>query len=422
MTSQHTTGGLIGPFKNIISVGDLVVMYQGFGQMTPIFVETGAILQNKHGAFHHDDLIGKKYGTKVVARTSQAQGKRRPGWMHVLQPTAELWSTCVLQRTQIVQPSDQAIIVSQLWLKGGSVVLESGTGSGIFTTALARVVAPLGHVHTFEFNEHRATVAGEEFIKNGLDTAVTVAHRDICGEGFPTELNATADAVFLDVPNPWLAILHAKNVLKRGGRICTYSPCIEQVQRSCEALQREGFYSIKTIEVRLRHFDVRETSFIQPKFQTKEDTISMFNAYTERRATAQARKIARDAATEAETAIAADNATHNADAAADTAAKKESDGNKDGSVLGKRSSSSSSSSSSSLSSSLSSLSSSSSSSSSSNSSSSSTNKKAKKDFHHTRKYTPKKEKDLLPTTSFVTACPVPLMRGHTAFLTFATCE
>ena len=374
--------------------------------MTPLFVKSGEILNNKHGMFHHDDLIGQIYGSKVVARTSQAEGRRQPGWMHVLQPTAELWSSCVQQRTQIVQPSDQAIIIAQLWLRGGSIVLESGTGSGIFTTALARVVAPAGHVYTFEFNEHRAKVAKEEFLVNGLDHAINVEHRDVCADGFPTELDGKADALFLDVPNPWLAIGHAKRALRRGGRLCTYSPCIEQVQRNCVALEKEKFHSITTIEVRLRKFDIRETSFVEPVFTTKEDTIIKFHAYTKRRALAMARKAEREVAEKAAVeSAAAESVTESAEItmtdATDRATGEGAAGNS--SVLGKRSLES--------------------------------GKKKKQDDggagsgnskrepHAGKpKKMPKQERVPLPSTSILTACPVSMMRGHTAFLSFATRE
>ena len=77
----------------------------------------------------------------------------------------------------------------------------------------------------------------EDFQKTGLSCLVTVGVRDIQGEGFPEEFSGLADSVFLDLPQPWLAIPSAEKMLKQDGVLCSFSPCIEQVQRSSETLR-----------------------------------------------------------------------------------------------------------------------------------------------------------------------------------------
>jgi tRNA (adenine57-N1/adenine58-N1)-methyltransferase len=67
----------------------------------------------------------------------------------------------------------------------------------------------------------------------------------------------SCDAVFLDLPEPWLAIDHAKAVLKNGKKLCAYSPCIEQVIKTCAQLRSSGFNSIYMIEVRGKPYDGR---------------------------------------------------------------------------------------------------------------------------------------------------------------------
>lgn len=100
---------------------------------------------------------------------------------------------------------------------------------------------------------------------------ITVQCKDVCGKfdtnaevddasdkgGFPGVSEHSIDAVFLDLPEPWLALHHAKYVLRPGRNICCYSPCIEQVMKTCEKLRELGFHSIRMIELRQRPFDGR---------------------------------------------------------------------------------------------------------------------------------------------------------------------
>lgn len=77
----------------------------------------------------------------------------------------------------------------------------------------------------------------EDFEKTGVSSLVTVGVRDIQGDGFPDEFLGMADSVFLDLPQPWLAIPSCRKMLKPDGVLCSFSPCIEQVQRSSETLR-----------------------------------------------------------------------------------------------------------------------------------------------------------------------------------------
>ncbi|RDX93821.1 tRNA (adenine(58)-N(1))-methyltransferase catalytic subunit TRMT61A, partial [Mucuna pruriens] len=236
-------------FNRSIGNGDLVIVYERHDNMKAVTVSEGSVLQNRFGVFKHSDWIGKPFGSKVFSNKS--------GFVYLLAPTPELWTLVLSHRTQILYIADISFVVMYLEIVPGCLVLESGTGSGSLTTSLARAVAPTGHVYTFDFHEQRAGSARDDFGRTGLSSLVTVGVRDIQGEGFPDEFTGLADAVFLDLPQPWLAIPSAAKMLKQDGTLCSFSPCIEQVQRSSEVLQT-SFTDIRTFEVLLRTYEVRE--------------------------------------------------------------------------------------------------------------------------------------------------------------------
>jgi tRNA (adenine57-N1/adenine58-N1)-methyltransferase len=171
---------------------------------------------------------------------------------------------------------------------------------------ILRTIAPSGILHTYEFNKNRADKAREEFRRNKVDMMVIVHDRDVCGKQ-PTSSSSSsgcvildntednnnhhddkgpgggciattpkstatgfgiggqvADAIFLDLPEPWLAVPHAAYTIKPDGRLCSYSPCVEQTQRCVTALRESGFHSIKTIEARLREYYVDDVELECP--------------------------------------------------------------------------------------------------------------------------------------------------------------
>ncbi|XP_059474163.1 tRNA (adenine(58)-N(1))-methyltransferase catalytic subunit TRMT61A [Neocloeon triangulifer] len=247
-------------FKSKIEMGDTVILYLSVTSIFPLQVEAKMknkkgelvdnVFQTVYGALRVSELQGRRYGTKVPLSK---------GWAYVLAPTCDLWTQCLPHRTQILYTPDISLILIQLELKPGSRVVEAGTGSGSLSHSILRTIKPDGRLRTFDFHEVRATTARDEFALHGYtEPLVRVIHRDVCAQGFAVDpAEDKVDAVFLDLPMPWEAIPHARNVLVPGGRISIFSPCIEQVVKSKEALLKNGFFEAEMLECLCRDLNVQ---------------------------------------------------------------------------------------------------------------------------------------------------------------------
>ncbi|KAK8737338.1 hypothetical protein OTU49_004451 [Cherax quadricarinatus] len=246
--------------KELIEEGDTVILYIGVSQIYALEVKPKLInkagqpvdnvFQTRYGSLKVMDLIGEKFGSKV---------NLSKGWARVLYPTPELWTVTLPHRTQILYTPDISMVVMQLEIGPGSVVCEAGTGSGSVSHALLRTIGPTGKLYTCDFHKERAQVALDEFTRHGFGERVDVSHRDVYVEGLGVK--GIANAVFLDLPKPWEALPHALSAIKdSGGRICSFSPCIEQVSRACELMASIGLQEITTLECLAREFQVKYIS------------------------------------------------------------------------------------------------------------------------------------------------------------------
>lgn len=268
------------------------------------------VLQTRFGTFPHTSFIDLAPGSQVRASASHPnprdQRKRKraaanaasatpteaeepiSGFLHILAPTAELWTASLPHRTQVVYTPDSSYILHRLGVKPGTQIIEAGAGSGSFTHAAVRAVysgypdrrdglksvgaayARKGKVWSFEFHAERAEKLREEIANHSLDTLVDVTHKDVCAEGFMVPgandalISPLATAVFLDLPAPWLALPHLARTNPTSAldpdaqvNICTFSPCIEQVTRTCNALRSHGWVDISTVEISHQHLEVR---------------------------------------------------------------------------------------------------------------------------------------------------------------------
>eukprot|EP01086_Lenisia_limosa_P014182 TRINITY_DN44271_c0_g1_i1.p1 TRINITY_DN44271_c0_g1~~TRINITY_DN44271_c0_g1_i1.p1 ORF type:complete len:193 (+),score=24.44 TRINITY_DN44271_c0_g1_i1:21-599(+) len=166
--------------SSVIKEGDLVILYLSYGSITFAYMDPEKVVNNTHGCFKHESIIGQHFGTKI--RSSSAPF----GWMTLLHPTPDLWTNVLSMRTQILYLADISMISVVLGLRAGETVFESGTGTGSLTTSLARTVGATGKVYTFEFHPERARLAKIAFKDNGLDMVVG-SHCDVLGNGFQIE-------------------------------------------------------------------------------------------------------------------------------------------------------------------------------------------------------------------------------------------
>ncbi|GAA5877058.1 hypothetical protein JCM8547_007295 [Rhodosporidiobolus lusitaniae] len=258
-----------------IQSGDWILVYHSRQQITSEIVTPGKEIQSRYGCFRHADMVGKPWGTKLSSTNDR-------GFVYLLKPTPELWTLALPHRTQILYLPDIAFITSYLDVKPGSQIIEAGTGSGSFSHSLARTVGKQGKVHSFEYHEERFGKARDEFKQHGLDDVITIKHQNVYKDGFDG-LTDHVDSVFLDLPAPWEALGHAKQAMRkdRQARICCFSPCIEQVIRTCSALAEMGFSDITMYETLTRTHDPAPVS--APPISSAIDRIRNVEAKKERR-------------------------------------------------------------------------------------------------------------------------------------------
>ncbi|VDO28565.1 unnamed protein product [Haemonchus placei] len=240
-------------YSELIEEGDTVIIYVTFDTTHAIIAKRGLTLCMKYGALRHEFVIGKPWGSRISATA---------GYVYALRPTPELWTRSLPRRTQILYTPDCSLILQLLDARPGSVICESGTGSGSLSHAIAMAVAPTGHLYTHDIEESRTRNVEQEFREHGLADVTTAVVLNVCTDGF--FVTNACDGVFLDVPAPWEAIPHAAGAISRtrGGRLVSFSPCIEQVQRACDIMRQVGFVQVETVEIVHRTYKVSGANFL----------------------------------------------------------------------------------------------------------------------------------------------------------------
>ena len=227
-----------------ISEGDYVLIYLDARRTYMIKMQAGQTFHTHKGYLKLDELIGKEYGAPIKSSLGI--------YFTTLKPALTDYIMKSSRNTQIIYPKDAALIVMFSGIGPGSRVVESGTGTGSLTTALAHYVGSTGKVYTYELrsefqknaakNLERSKLIDHVEMKSG-DVTLGIEERDV-------------DAVILDLAVPWLVVPHAHEALRPSGILVSFSPTIDQVVKTTEALKENGFVFIETIECMMRAMQV----------------------------------------------------------------------------------------------------------------------------------------------------------------------
>ena len=178
----------------------------------------------------------------------------------VLPPSALDLIQTIERKAQIITPKDIAVLLFYADVKPGDTVVEAGSGSGALTIALARAVGEAGHVISYDVREDFLAVARRNVEAAGILSRVAFRHGDV-----RVGIDVAADAVVLDLPDPWNAVKAAHAALRAGGHLASYSPNMEQVKEMVLAMERAPFFEVRTVEILEREMEVREQG-VRPAF------------------------------------------------------------------------------------------------------------------------------------------------------------
>jgi len=227
-----------------IAEGDNVILVLEPRRTYMVKVEAGKTFHTHKGYVKLDDLIGKEYGATFQSSLGAQFVALKPGLTDYIMKSS--------RNTQITYPKDAALIVMFSGIGPGSRVVESGTGTGALTTALAHYVKPEGRVYTYELRSEFQKNAEKNLRRSKLMDYVELKSGDVTQGIEERDL----DAVVLDLATPWLVIPHAYEALRPSGILVSFSPTIDQVVKATEALRENNFKLIETVECIMRAMQV----------------------------------------------------------------------------------------------------------------------------------------------------------------------
>ncbi len=199
------------------------------------------------GFLEYNSIIGKPYGKTYFLSPNQRK-------VAILKPTISDTIFHMKRESQIIYPEDIGLILIFGDIHPGCKILEAGTGSGTVSGIFGIYTLPDGMVNTYDVREVAISQAKKNLQRMNIEDHVSVQYGNILQEEFQL---SPRNFIMLDMATPWNAVKKVRHLLDPKGRICLFSPTLEQVKKNVKALQSSGFPKIITLEQLQRKFQVK---------------------------------------------------------------------------------------------------------------------------------------------------------------------
>lgn len=235
--------------SNFTREGDLIQLVGLSHKSFILTLKTGSVFHTHRGILNHDDLIGIRWGSQIYSHNGSPFFVLQPSMTDILRNTK--------RSTQIMYPKEIGFILLYMGIGPGSRVIEAGTGSGSFTTALAHAIGEAGHIYSYDIKDTNQLSAKKTLENLDLIRRVDLKVRDIAN-GFD---ETNVDAIFLDVSNPYDYLEQVRASLKPGGHFGCLVPTTNQVIQVLVALRRRNFAFVEVCDIAVRYYKTEPSRF-----------------------------------------------------------------------------------------------------------------------------------------------------------------
>lgn len=226
----------------MITYGSLVVYITPKGRRYIKKLEADKDWHNNDGTLLARDVADANFGDVVFTNLNVP--------IRIQEATLEDRLMGIKRQTQIIYPKDIAYICLRLGAGPNRIIAEAGCGSGSLTIALSWFCGPTGKVIAQDFREEFVRLAVRNLAWANAAANVELHCKDV-EQGF---VATNADALFLDVREPWLYLEQAQKAVKHGAVIGFLLPTVNQASELLAALEKGPFAEIDMCEILIRRW------------------------------------------------------------------------------------------------------------------------------------------------------------------------